>query len=156
MVKAKFSYNSSIRGWPVLKDAVICDTFINVPVLKHHSLTKLTLSMKNLMGVCGGVRGLMHVDIGNKLVDITDFISPDLTVIDATRVLMRHGPSGGKVSDVRIMNKVVVSTDPVLADAFACSLVNVKPSSVPYIDAAIKRGFGNTDVSRARIEKITV
>ena len=72
--------------------------------------------MKNLMGVCSGKRGLIHIDIGNKLVDITDFINPDLTVIDASRVLFRNGPSGGNLEDVVAMNKVIVSTDSTLAD----------------------------------------
>jgi len=82
-----------MNGWSILRDAVVCDAFINVPVLKHHGLTGLTLSMKNLMGVCVGVRGMMHMNIGQNLVDVTDFIKPELTVIDATRVLTRNGPT---------------------------------------------------------------
>jgi uncharacterized protein (DUF362 family) len=154
VVKANFAYQSPMEGWPILRDAVDCDTFINVPVLKHHGLTGLTLSMKNLMGVCSGTRGLIHMNIGRKLVDLTDFISPDLNVIDATRVLMRNGPSGGSIDDVVVMNKVLVSTDATLADSYAARLVNRSPESIPYIMVAIDRGFGTADISGADILKV--
>ncbi|MBF0216841.1 MAG: DUF362 domain-containing protein [Candidatus Omnitrophica bacterium] len=155
VVKAKFPYKSDMENWPILRDAVECDTFINVPVLKHHMLTGLTLSMKNLMGVCSGTRGLMHVGIDNKLVDITDFMNPDLTVIDATRHLTKNGPSGGNVKDVVTMNKVIASTDPTLADIHAAKLVDKDPMSVPYIKAAVARKFGIFDPASASIHALT-
>jgi uncharacterized protein (DUF362 family) len=154
VVKAKFGYNSSMEGWPVLRDAVVCDTFINVPVLKHHGYTKLTLSMKNLMGVCSGKRGLIHLDIGTKLVDMTDFINPDLTVIDATRVLLRNGPSGGNESDVQAFNTVIAATDPTLADVYACSLVKIDPAEIPYLKAAMARGVGRSDLTQADVLEV--
>lgn len=154
VVKAKFPYPSPMEKWPILRDAVKCDTFINVPVLKHHRLTNLTLSMKNLMGVCSGTRGLIHVDIARKLVDLTDFIHPDLTVIDATRVLVRNGPSGGNLEDVVGLNTVVASGDPTLADMYACHLVEKDPMSVSYIKEAVRRKFGKTDLSKADIKII--
>ena len=99
-----------------------CDCFINVPIAKHHGLTKLTLSMKNLMGVCGGNRGQIHWNIDRKLPELAKFINPDLTVIDAYRILLRHGPSGGNLKDVKKTKTVIAGTDPVLADSYAASL----------------------------------
>jgi len=155
-VKANFAHKSPMQDWPVLKDAIECDVLINVPVLKHHSLTRLTLSMKNLMGVCGGNRGIIHQNIGEKIVDLTGFMNPELTVIDAYRVLVRHGPTGGDLSDVETMKKIVVAADPTLADIVACDIAGVRPSDVPYVQSAIRRGFGITDASKADIIKITV
>ncbi|MFH1594139.1 MAG: DUF362 domain-containing protein [Candidatus Omnitrophota bacterium] len=152
--KARFSYSSAMEDWPILRDAIECDTFINVPVLKHHRLTGLTLSMKNLMGVCSGVRGAIHMNIGRNLVDLADFINPELTVIDATRVLMKHGPSGGDIKDVVQLNKVLVATDPTLADSFACSLVDTDPMTVPYIENAVSRNIGSADISKANIHTV--
>ena len=150
-INANFSYPSPMEGWPIFKDAVQCDTFINVPVLKNHGLTGLTLSMKNLMGVCGGNRGQIHRDIGKKLVDLTDFINPELTVIDAYRVLTANGPSGGNLDDVILMKTVIAGTDPTLADVYAAKMVNKDPLSVPYISEAVKRNFGKSDIGKARI-----
>lgn len=155
-VKAHFDYASPLEGWPVLRDAIECDTFINVPVLKHHSLTRLTISMKNLMGVCTGNRGIIHQNIGRKLVDLTDFINPDLTVIDAYRVLVRNGPTGGNLSDVETLKTLVVATDPTLADAYASTLMKVDPLSVPNIRVAVERGFGSADIEGATKKHIEV
>jgi uncharacterized protein (DUF362 family) len=151
VVKARFPFPSSMEGWPVLRDAVVCDKFINVPVLKHHGYTGLTLSMKNLMGVCSGNRGLMHLDIGGKLVDLVQYINPDLTVIDATRVLLRNGPSGGNEADVAAMNTVIAATDPTLADVYACGLVKKDPAEISYLRDAMRRGVGRHDLAAADI-----
>jgi uncharacterized protein (DUF362 family) len=155
-VSAKFSYKSPMQDWPIIRDAVDCDTFINVPVLKHHGLTGLTLSMKNLMGVCGGDRGKMHRDIGTCLVDLTDFINPDLTVIDGYRFLTKHGPTGGDLKDVDTIKTVIAGTDPTLADAFAAELVSKDPKSVPNIEVAMKRNFGSADTAGAKISRVTL
>jgi len=156
MVEARFDYESPMEKWPIFRDAIECDTFINVPILKHHSLTGLTLSMKNLMGVCGGNRGQIHNDIGRKLVDLTDFINPDLTVIDAYRFLSKHGPSGGNLEDVINIEKLIVATDPTLADVYACALASSDPLKVPNIAEASSRSFGNSDITKANIFKINV
>ncbi len=154
VVKAKFPFPSQMENWPILRDAVSCDTFINVPVLKHHGLTNLTLSMKNLMGVCSGQRGLMHMNIGPKLVDLLTFINPELTVIDATRVLLRNGPTGGNLADVAEFNTVFASCDSVLADTFACRLLQKDPMSVKYLQEASGRNLGQMDLTKARVQAI--
>ncbi|MFC1577111.1 DUF362 domain-containing protein [Candidatus Omnitrophota bacterium] len=151
MVNAHFDYKSPMEGWPILKDAIECDTFINVPVLKHHGLAGLTITMKNLMGVCGGNRGKIHFDIGRKLVDITDFISPDLNIVDAYRVLVRNGPTGGDLKDVEKKNTVYAATDATLADAYGASLMGVDPMEIPNIKDAAERNIGNFDISKANI-----
>jgi uncharacterized protein (DUF362 family) len=155
-VQASFDYASPLSGWSVFRDAVECDTFINVPVLKHHELTGVTLSMKNLMGVCLGDRGRIHDNIGRKLADITDFIKPDLTVIDAHRVLTAHGPSGGKLADVALRKTLIAGTDPVLADAFAADFFGKRPLDVPYIAEAAARGQGRADLAKASIRRLSV
>ena len=156
VVKAKFDYKSPMEDWPVYRDALECDTFINAPVLKHHGLTGLTLSMKNLMGVCSGNRGLIHFDIGKKLAHLTDFIKPDLSVIDAYRVLTRNGPTGGNLEDVLDMKTVIVSADPVLCDSYAAKLMDKDPLSVNYIDQAVKLNLGNADITKADILTIAI
>ncbi len=156
VIKAHFPYESPMEGWPISRDAIECDTFINVPILKHHSLTRLTLSMKNLMGICAGDRAPMHQNFARNLVDLTDFINPELTVVDAFRVLIRNGPMGGNLEDVVYKNKVLVSTDPTLADMFACSIVDVDPQTVPYLKHAIQRKFGITDIANADIAVLKI
>jgi len=138
--------------WPVFRDAVECDCFINVPVAKNHGLTTLTLSMKNLMGVCGGRRGSIHWDIDKKLTEITGFINPNLTVIDAYRILLRNGPTGGNLEDVAKKNTVIASADPVLADAYAATLFGLRPADIGSIAEGAKRGLGRMDIHNTNIQ----
>lgn len=155
-VKANFKYKSPMQNRLIYRDAIECDTFINVPILKHHGLTGLTLSMKNLMGVCGGNRSTMHLDIGTKLAHLTDFIKPDLTVIDAYRVLKDNGPSGGRLEDVIEMKTLIVGTDPVLCDSYACKLMDKDPLSISYIKEAARQGLGTIDIINARIMTLSI
>ena len=53
-----------------------CDCYINVPVAKHHGLSKLTLGMKNVMGVIGGNRGEIHKEIGQRIADLNLVVRP--------------------------------------------------------------------------------
>ncbi len=152
----RFPEGSPMKSWPIYRDAVECDCFINVPVAKHHGLTRLTLSMKNLMGVCGGNRGEMHRNIDEKLADLTGFINPDLTVIDACRILLRNGPSGGNEKDVKQAKTVIAGTDPVLADAYAATLFNVDPRDIGYIKIGEEKKLGTLNIAAANIKKLTV
>ena len=149
----RFSSGSPMNEWPINSDAVECDCFINVPVAKDHRLTTLTLSMKNLMGVCGGQRGLMHRNINTSLVDLTRFIKPDLTVIDAYRILVKNGPSGGNLNDVRTPKTVTASSDPVLADAHAAGFFNIDPSRIEHVVMASRAGLGSMNMSAAGIRR---
>ncbi len=136
---------------PVLVPAVRADRFINVPVAKHHGLSGFTGGMKNLYGVLGGRRNRLHQKIDDSIVDLADFIRPTLTVMDATRVLLRNGPQGGDVGDTKEIGEVIASQDPVAVDAYACTLIDLTPEDLPYLGLAAKRKLGTTDL--ARIEK---
>lgn len=153
-VNARFLYPSPMEDWPIYRDALECDTFINVPILKHHGLTGFTISMKNLMGVCGGTRGIIHDNIGLKLAHLTDFIKPDLTIVDAYRVLLRNGPSGGNLADVAYYKTLIAGVDSTLIDAYACELLGKDPLSITNIREAKKLNFGNYDTKKADILKL--
>ena len=155
-VPGRFPEGSAMKAWPVYRDAVECDCFINVPIAKHHGLSKLTLSMKNLMGVCGGNRGEIHWNIDSKLPDLTRFINPDLTVIDAYRILLRNGPSGGSLKDVKLMKTVIAGTDPVLADAYGATLFGIDPKEIGYIRIGGEMKLGSLNIAKANIKKISV
>lgn len=134
----------------IYRDALEADCYINVPVAKHHGLSKLTLGLKNAMGVIGGERGQMHQDIGQRLADLATVVRPRLTVIDATRMLLRNGPQGGNIEDVRIGNTIIASADPVAADAYATTLFGLAPEDIASTVAAHRLGLGQMDLARLK------
>ncbi len=142
-----------LREWELYGEALSADVFINVPVAKHHELTGLTLGLKNIMGVMGGNRGNIHRNIEDSLADVNAVLKSHLVVIDATRILTAHGPQGGAPEDVRILNKVIASTDIVAADAYATTLFGLKPADIAVTVAAYKRGLGEMNMNRIKILK---
>jgi len=137
--------------WEFYQPAIEADRYINVPIAKHHSISRLTLAMKNTMGVIGGNRGRMHSEIAESLADINSVIHSDLTVIDATRILVANGPQGGRIEDVRQTETLIASPDMVAADAYAATLFDLRPDDVPTIVAGARRGLGTMDLSRVRM-----
>lgn len=134
-----------LSEWEVYADAVEVDKFINVPIIKHHGLSGVTLGMKNLMGVIGGSRGRLHQDLANTLTDLLGFFKPTLLVADGIRVLTANGPTGGNLSDVQRKDTVIASADPVAGDAAAATLFGLKPQQVGCIVEAAARGLGKID-----------
>jgi len=143
----------SLKRWQIYKDALDADCYINVPVAKNHGLSRLTLGLKNSMGVIGGNRGSLHFDISQKLADLATVLRPTLTVVDATRMLLANGPQGGRLSDVKVADTIIASRDPVAADALATTLFGLRPEEIGSTVAAYKMGLGEMNVDDMRIIK---
>jgi len=143
-----------LKEWELYDEALSAHVYINVPVAKHHGLSKLTLGLKNVMGIMGGNRGYVHRNLDTALADINAHVKTHLTIIDATRVLTAHGPQGGNIADVKVLNKVIASTDTVAADAFATTLFGMKPADIPVTVAAYKRGLGEMDLEKIKVVKV--
>ena len=140
--------------WEVYQDALEVDRIINVPVLKHHSLARLTMGMKNLMGLIGGKRSQLHWRLGESLADLAAFFKPDLVVLDATRVLLAGGPQGGNLRNVRRMDTIVVGQDQVAVDTWGARIFGIEPEEVSCIPIAHRRGLGEMDLRRVRTKRI--
>lgn len=137
-----------LKRWSFYKDVLEFDVFINMPIAKHHGVSGVTLGMKNIMGVIGERRGDIHKDFDIKIVDLNTVISPALTIIDAYRVLVRNGPSGGNLDDVEERKTVIAGTDRVAVDAYALTLFNQNPVNIKYLVHAYNRGLGEIDLSK--------
>ena len=155
-VKLDIKRGKSLKRWEIYRDALEADCYINVPVAKDHGLSRLTLGLKNHMGVIGGNRGSLHFDLGQKLADLATVLHSTLTVIDATRMLLRNGPQGGRLSDVKIADTLVASTDPVAVDAYATTLFGLRPEEIDSTVAAAEMGLGEMDLAKMRITTLTV
>jgi uncharacterized protein (DUF362 family) len=136
--------------WPVYKPLIEVDKLINVPVAKHHNLSRYTGAMKNWYGVLGGRRNRLHQNIDVSIADLATFMRPTLTVVDATRVLIRNGPQGGNLDDTRECNQVIASVDQVAADGYACTLIGERPDRIRYLALAEERGLGRIDYQTLR------
>ena len=136
---------SVLGPWEVLQPIVEADRLINVPVVKHHSLGRGTLGMKNWFGAVVGRRPSLHQRLDQVCAELGAAFRPTLTVIDATRVLTGGGPTGGSLDLVRNDDLVAVATDPVAADTWGATLLDFTPAELPYLAVAERLGLGTTD-----------
>ncbi len=144
----------AVKKATVYGDVLQTDVIINVPVAKDHSLARLTLGMKNMMGILLEDRGRWHQRLSAKLVDLAQVIKPALTVIDATRVMTANGPSGGDLSYVKRLDKLVVAADVAAADAYATTLFGLRPVDVGVVAEARRRGFGTTELDHIAVTTV--
>ncbi len=160
--EARLFRDVDLRGqvlnvWPVLEPFLTADKMINLPIAKHHSLTGATLGMKNWYGILGGPRQRLHQRIHESLVDLADFMRPTLTLLDAYRVLLRNGPSGGNTADVALEKTVIAGTDPVALDAYAAQAWwNLDWHTLRYLKLAADRRLGTLDYAALRTRFVTL
>ena len=142
----------SIKEWDLYRDALEADKIVSLPIAKHHSLAGVTLGLKNMMGIMGGNRGQIHYRLPECLVDVHRRVPVALTVIDAGRVLVRNGPSGGNLADVKPVGKAFASRDVVAADVVAAEKVfRLSPRDVGHVGKAMESGLGISSVAQIRI-----
>ncbi len=160
-IKADIPHGRLLKEVMVHRLFLQCDTVINIPVLKHHSSTGLTASMKNLMGVVWD-RGEWHrKDLHQCIADFSTLRKPDLVIIDGWRVMTKNGPRGYSLSDTVNMKYLFLSTDPVIADSASAMVLagshGIKnPSDIRYIKIAEEMGIGKSDLNRLNIKRITI
>jgi uncharacterized protein (DUF362 family) len=144
-----------LKNTSIYNEILKADAIINVPIAKHHSSAMLTLAMKNMMGIILD-RESIHINLGQRIADLSTQIKPVLNVVDAIRILMRNGPASGAAQDVKKLDTIVLSKDIVAVDAYAASFFNLKPEDLKYIVAGADMKLGRKDLANLKIEEIKV
>lgn len=146
----------SMQSWSYYKGVLEADKLINVPIAKHHNAARLTMALKNVMGVIGGNRGNIHADLDRNIAALNTAVKFDLIVLDAVRILVNNGPQGGKLTDVRKLDTVVAGTDPVAVDSFGATLFGITGMDVAHVRNAHALGLGEIDLGKVRIKEIAL
>lgn len=156
-VKKRIPKGKQLKTTRIPKEIDQAQVLINVPVAKQHNATKVSFGLKNLMGLVWDRRHFHEmINLHQGIADLATLLTPTLTIIDATRVLTNNGPQGpGKVAK---LNTLVVSTDPVAADAVALGLTRwnnqkLQVRQIAHIKAAGLLGLGQHDLSKIKIVK---
>ena len=133
------------------------DVRINVPVLKHHGGAKLTMAMKNLMGVVWDRRTYHDQGLDQCIADFcTGPWKPTLNIVDAYRVLRKNGPQGRNEADGELAEYQILGTDIVAVDAAATKLFGSDIASIGYIRMGGEMGIGHSDLSKVKVHRITL
>lgn len=143
------SEGEALGTWPIfLKPLKHADKVIGIPVIKDHNLCYASMAMKNWYGLLAGRRNQFHQAIHHIVSDLGFMMKPTLVVADGTRVMMKNGPTGGRLDDVKIGGAagrpvVVASVDQLACDAWCFqNLLARDPAALAYLDLAYGK-FGN-------------
>ncbi len=138
--------HEALGVWPVFWAPLrAADKVIGIPVIKDHNLCHASMGLKNWYGLLGGRRNQLHQAIHDTISDLGLMLSPTLTIVDGTRVMMRNGPTGGSLGDVRNANTIVAGVDPLACDAWCCqNLLERDPAALRYLDLAQEK-FGERE-----------
>jgi uncharacterized protein (DUF362 family) len=103
------------------------------------------MTLKNWYGLLGGRRNIFHQDVHTLIQELAMMIKPTVVVLDGTQSMMTNGPTGGSLSDLKTTGTLIVSTDPVAADAAGATLLDKRPDDLPFIAKAESVGAGTAD-----------
>lgn len=132
----------------VAKTVLDCDGIINVPKLKIHHMSQITLSLKNLMGVIVDNRGtVMHDMIDEKIVDLASLFKPVLNVVDGIVGAEMDEVVGDPVES----NVVLAGVDMVSVDAVGSAVMGLDPGSIRHVQLAAMRGLGVAGLDRVTV-----
>jgi len=148
--KANPARHEAIDMWPVFYEPLRrANKVIGLPVIKDHNLSGGSMAMKNWYGLLGGRRNQFHQAIHDIISDLGLLLSPTLVIADATRVLMRNGPTGGRLEDVRKTNTIVASVDQIACDAWCYeNLLQRDPARLTYLEYAYEKFGGGRKPKR--------
>ena len=144
----------SLKKTKVHKEVLNADVLINVPILKNHNSTTVSLAMKNLMGVVWDRRYYHSNDLSQCIADFITYRKPDLNIIDGYRMLTRNGPRGVSTADVSDLKALIAGRDIVAVDAAATLMFGSDPKDINHIRIANEMGLGTMDLNKLSINRI--
>ena len=132
------------------------DALINVPVLKHHMASSLTIAMKNLMGIVWDRNAWHSSGLNACIAEFCLYKKPTLNIVDAYAVTMKNGPHRARKEDLDYKKTLLVSPDIVAIDAAATKVFGSDPANISYIKQAHDLGIGNMNLDTLKIERIAL
>ncbi|HEY2158370.1 MAG TPA: DUF362 domain-containing protein [Isosphaeraceae bacterium] len=123
---------------------------IGISPVKDHNLCKATVTLKNWYGLLGNPRNQFHQNIHGIISDFALMMRPTLVIADGRKLLMRNGPTGGSLNDVKRSDAIVVGTNGIAVDSWCVTkLLEKQRSDILYLDKAMakmtERGFAASD-----------
>lgn len=148
-----------LKNAKIHESIVDCDAWINVPILKNHGGAKMTVSMKNFMGIVWD-RGFFHSNnLQQCIADASTYEKmPVLNIVDAYRIMTQNGPKGKSLDDVQLAQALFISPDIVAVDTAAITFFSqfrkMDLASVGHIAKGEALHIGTSDLSKLKIERI--
>lgn len=153
------SQGVKLKQTAIHKSLLNCDVWFNMPILKNHGGAKMTISMKNYMGIVWDREYFHKTDLQQCIADVCSYPKrPALNIVDAYRIMFKNGPQGKNVGDTALLKSLIVSPDIVAADAASIKFFNqvqkMDINEVGHIAKGQALHLGTDDLSKLRIDRI--
>lgn len=145
-VPVRLRHPQALRSLVYVARAVTrCDFLINAPKFKAHSWLKVTLALKNYIGIQDDAHRLIDHDhkLTHKIVDLQEVVQPGFIAMDA----ITAGEDSEIASRPFPLGLIVMGLNPVAVDAVCTHIAGLDPGEVEYIHLAAKRGYGPMDLA---------
>lgn len=148
-----------LKKTKVHKEILNCDVWINVPVLKNHGGAKMSISMKNHMGIVWDRRFFHANDLQQCIADVCTLDKAAvLNVVDAYRLMKNNGPQGKSEADAVLSKSLFISQDIVAVDTAATTFFNnvraMPLESVGHLAKAEALKLGTMKISNLNVKRI--
>jgi len=159
--EVSFPHSVNLKSAKVHQAILDSDVWINVPILKTHGGAKMTISMKNLMGIVWDRRFFHSHNLQQCIADVNTIAKrPVLNVVDAYRILKANGPQGKSINDAVIAKGLFISSDIIAVDTAATKFFNqvsaMDLGSVEHIGKGEALGLGTTHLEKLSVKRIRV
>lgn len=135
-----------IQAWPVMTQPLRhVDKVIGLAPVKDHHRSGASMTMKNWYGLLGGRRNIFHQQIHTIITELAMMIRPTLVILDGTMAMMRNGPTGGALDDLKPTKTMIAGTDPVAVDSAGAVLLGKSVEDLPHLAMAQRAGLGTVD-----------
>jgi uncharacterized protein (DUF362 family) len=150
-----------LKKTKIHKELIACDVWINMPILKNHGGAKMSVSMKNYMGIVYDREYFHSNDLQQCIADVCTWEKrPVLNIVDAYRIMFQNGPRGKSAGDTALVKSLIISPDIVAADTAAIGLFNqVKTMSIDqvgHIGKGEALGVGTTDLKKLDVKQLKI
>jgi uncharacterized protein (DUF362 family) len=149
-VRVDLKHPDAMRDFILIPEAVVqCEFLINAPKFKAHPWTKVTFSLKNLIGIQDDPQRLIDHDhmLHTKIADLQEVISPGFIAVDGIiageRTMLTPTPYP--------LHLIVMGINPVALDAVCTNIVGLDPKEVDHIRITAERGYGPLELDRIEI-----
>jgi uncharacterized protein (DUF362 family) len=150
-----------LRQTAIHKSLLDCDVWFNMPILKNHGGAKMTISMKNYMGIVWDREYFHKTDLQQCIADVCTYSKrPALNIVDAYRIMFKNGPQGKSLADTALLKTLIVSPNIIATDAASVKFFNqvekMDINEVGHISKGQALHLGTEDLSKLRIDRIKI
>lgn len=150
-VEVKNDEAKMLKNMKIVKAFDEVDFVVSAAKLKTHAMMTYTGAIKNLYGTIPGVtKAEYHFkmnnieNFANAIVDICEYVKPDLSIIDGIEGMEGDGPSSG---DKRFVGLIFASENPYALDTVASKIIGIDPLSIPILRAVKERNIFSVDIN---------